>query len=537
MTNCFTISMDALNFRFPILSCEAAKAKEAQHLADEAAAWDAMCAAGAGVAAALLRDLEELRVPGDALRVLVLCGKGNNGGDAMIAAGELLARFPRSRVRLVLTTAPEALSALAGRAFEGLKGRVQTEVLAPEIGKEGILEWLHRDGGAAGYDCCIDGILGMSFRPPLRAPARALIEAVNAYERIGLRAAVDLPSGRGDASDTLSFRADFTYATGIAKTPLFQGVASCGRVRFVDLGFFAGEAVDRAHEAGLVATREALRPLCRLRPADVDKREFGHLFIVGGSAYMPGALLMAVKAAVRSGVGLVTAFAPASVAAHLSAAVPEAMWVPWPETANGTLSPRALPLLLERVEDGSAVLVGPGLGRDRNTEQVAQEIVRSVEQPVVLDADALRPRVVELVPKRKRGVGPVVLTPHMGEFMRMAKLSAPDDSNAALRTFCRHYKVTTVLKAPLSRICDGSEILFNIHGGPVLSRGGSGDLLCGLIGGILAQPHKDPIDAVARGVVLHGLAAERWAREAGQICVHTTQLLDFLPAVLRACDS
>jgi hydroxyethylthiazole kinase-like uncharacterized protein yjeF len=304
-------------------------------------------------------------------------------------------------------------------------------------------------------------------------------------------------------------------------------------VRTIDLGFFqtpAGQALDVTE---MVLNDSVLNPLRALRPASVDKRAFGHLFILGGSAFMPGALLMAVQAAVRSGVGLVTAFAPASVAATLAAQVPEAMWVPWPETANGTLNPRATPLLLDRIDQATAVLLGPGMGKDRNTEMVAQEIVKKVDLPVVLDADALRLRVLELIPKRKSSAGSVILTPHMGEFMLIAKLDKPDYSNETLRTFCQSYRVTTVLKSAHTRICDGENIWYNACGGPVLSRGGSGDLLAGLIGGMIAQGRADVQTCAARGVVLHGLAAQRLARAHGQVAVHTTQLLEYLPSVLR----
>ena len=271
----------------------------------------------------------------------------------------------------------------------------------------------------------------------------------------------------------------------------------------------------------------------RLRAADADKRKFGHIFIVGGSAYMPGALLMAVKAAVRSGVGLVTAFVPSSVAGALAAQVPEAMWIPWPESNNGTLNPRALHLLLDRVDQASTVLVGPGMGRDRNTELLTQEILRQVEVPIILDADALRARVVEAAQKRKLHVGPVVVTPHMGEFMRMAKLANANYDIDALLDFTKFYRVMAVLKGANTRICDGESVIYSTAGGPVLSRGGSGDILAGLLGGMVAQNNECVRTAIARGVMLHGLAAQRLARAKGQVAVHTVEVLDYLSDVLR----
>jgi len=525
--------MPKSSFAHPVLSCKNAAAHEQCVLRDEAAEWSAMQSAGRSLARAVVRDFRELRAVPDRLRVLALVGKGNNGGDALVACGQLLADYPRSVVVVLLACASDQLKPLAAKAFKEVEGRLRVETVEESESVDAVRERIAGAVGGEGYDLCIDGLLGMAFEPPLRGPARAILEAVNQYGPIGLRAAVDLPSGRGDESDELFFKADFSYATGIAKRTLFEGVAECGRVRYLDFGFFNDGGSEHSHSNELILTERTLDGLRRLRSAAVDKRSFGHLMVVGGSAYMPGALLMAVRAAVSSGVGLITAFAPASVAASLSAQVPEAMWVPWPETANGTLSPRALPLLFDRLDRASAVLVGPGMGQDRNTEMLAMDIVQRTELPVLLDGDALRLRVVEQASKRKRHAGPVVLTPHMGEFMRIAKLKEPDWSKETLLGFCRSNRVVTVLKGSVTRISDGEQVLLNTFGGPVLSRGGSGDLLAGLIGGNLAQDNSSVLTAVARGVVLHGSAAEALARSRGQVTVRTLDVLDYLPEVLR----
>ncbi|MGZ0654007.1 NAD(P)H-hydrate dehydratase [Coraliomargarita sp. W4R53] len=519
----------------PVLSCQQAKEFEFAILADEAAEWSAMKQAGVGIAKLILQDYTELRPVPEHLRVLALIGKGHNGGDALLACGQLLADFPRARVDLILTTPVDELRPLTARALQQLEGRVQRHPLSKQASVSEVTQMLSDLGGAHGFHLCIDGLLGMSFTPPLREPVSILIEAVNAFAAIDLRASVDLPSGAGDDtdSDALYIKADFSYATGIAKKPLFAGSADCGRVRYVDLGFFntaQGEALDVAE---VILTDTVLEPLRRLRPATVDKRSFGHLFIVGGSSHMPGALLMAVKAAVRSGVGLVTAFAPKSVAGVLAAQVPEAMWIPWPETPDGTLDPRAMSLLLDRLGQASAVLVGPGMGKDANTALVVEEIVKLVELPILLDADALQPRVMVAAKERRAHFGRIVLTPHMGEFMRIAKLSEPNYTIAALLEFSAAYEVVTVLKGANTRICDGSSVIYSTQGGPVLSRGGSGDLLAGLIGGMIAQKQVSVPIAVARAVMLHGMAAQCLARAKGQVAVHTTQVLDYLPEVLR----
>ncbi|MEM8866784.1 MAG: NAD(P)H-hydrate dehydratase [Verrucomicrobiota bacterium] len=521
-------------FAHPILPCSFAKTFESGLLGSEKAEWRAMSAAGLGVARAIMQDYAELRPVPDHLSVLALVGKGHNGGDALIACNEILARYPRASVSVILACEEAAMKPLALRALRQLEGRVRRESVWPEMGTEGVRGLLEALVAGESFDICLDGLLGLASEGSLREPFGSIVAAVNAFQRIELRAAVDLPTGYADRSESASFKADFTYCTGIAKEPAFDMFAPLGRVRYIDLGFFEPVAALEEDPDAYVLMPTALDPLRCFRPASVDKRKFGHLFVVGGSAFMPGALLMAVQAAVRSGVGLVTAFAPASVAATLSAQVPEAMWVAWPETANGTLNPRAMPLLLERlVNKATAVLCGPGMGQDRNTEMVAQDIVRHVEQPVLLDADALRPKIIELASKRKRGFGPVVVTPHAGEYQRMSKAAVADVSNAGLRDFCKTYRLTTILKAPLTRLCDGDSILYNTHGGPVLSRGGSGDILAGLTGGMLAQGSGSVLERLSRGLLLHAFSAELLARESGQVAVQTTQIMDYLPRVLR----
>ena len=531
---------------FPVLSVQRAKAFEVSAVSSMDEEWFIMQRAGRGIAQQVINDYKELRPPPEYLRILVIAGKGHNGGDAMLACNQLLEDFPRATVTLLTTCTSESMKPMAKRAYEDLKGRVSEYLISEDATIESIAAILDQSAASKGFDICLDGLLGMGFVSPIRGSVKNLIEAINGYKEIGLRAAVDMPSGLTVSSESISFCADFTYATGIVKELHVSGMSNLGRVHLIDLGFFDTtvkakekvvtehvEAANLIHSSEYFLSDRVLDPIRRLRRANVDKRTFGHLFIVGGSAYMPGALLMAVQAAVRSGVGLVTAFAPTSIASSLAGQVPEAMWIPWPESSNGTLYPRAIGLLMERIGRASAMLIGPGMGSDRNTEMIAQEVIKRVDIPIVCDADALRNRAVELVLKRSNQSGPVVLTPHMGEFMRIAKLDREEVSTESLLQYCQSNKVITVLKGPITQICDGQTVWYNSFGGPVLSRGGSGDMLAGLIGGLLAQNNNEVTESVAQAVVLHGQAAEYLAREEGQVTVQTTQVLDFLSIVLR----
>jgi NAD(P)H-hydrate epimerase len=494
----------------PILSIDAAGALEAALFGgDERKEWRAMLQAGRSVADAVLRDLGEIGGMPAGGRILVLAGKGNNAGDSLIAAREILERFPKAAADVVFAFGPRTLKPLAARAWRGLSeaGRGRVSSVGP--------------GSLSGdYDLCLDGIFGFQFRPPL--PPRALA-AIKALDRlgIGLRAAVDLPSGWDEPG---AFRADFTYATGSVKAPIID-CAHAGRPRYLDLGFFPGAGAGIAEgAAGSIGDRvllgSALKSLSGLRPAASDKRSMGHLVIVGGSGSYPGAVLMTALASLRSGTGLVTAFVPERLAPVFASRAPEAMWVGLPQTPGGGLALGGLAQILEGASRASALEIGPGLGRDPESLALALEVVRGSTAPLVIDADALQPDIV------RAGTAPRILTPHAGEFARIA-------NGADLRELCKALPAVIIKKGPVTRISEGGPVYHSYFGGPVLSRGGSGDLLAGLVGGLLAQAPGDPLAAACRAAVWQGIAADLLARSQGQAAVRTLQLLDYLAPALR----
>jgi NAD(P)H-hydrate epimerase len=505
----------------PILACAEAKALEARLFGgDEEREWAAMQRAGSAVARAALEDFREIGGFPPAGRVLVLAGKGHNGGDALLAAKTILEQHPAAQATVLFTGGERVLRPLAWRAWRELlrmaAGRVTK--LSPKKGDPEC---------STEYDLCLDGIFGFQFRPPVDVVTAGVLRRVNAHPGIRLRAAVDLPSGVGGEAGDITFRADFTYATGSVKAPLLaeRHRDVVGRLRYLDLGFFEAEN-DVAGAVDRVLKPSVLAPLAALRAPQSDKRTFGHLFVIGGSRHYPGAVLMCVRAALRSGVGLVTAFVPESLAAAYAARAPEAIWVGWPETPAGSLAPEGLPLFRAQLERATALVMGPGLGPERGAHALAGEIVKLTDLPVVLDADALQPAVLAAVRGER-----VVCLPHAGEFQRLA--GGRDANSAVLRAVAHETGATVVLKGPVTRIADGERVYHSFFGGPVLARGGSGDLLAGLVGGLLAQSTCEPVPAACRGVVWHGLAADLLARDRGQVAVQATQLLDYLPAALR----
>ncbi len=495
----------------PILSCEQARGLETHLLGgDESREWAAMGAAGHGVAHAITRDFWEIGGLPQSASILVLAGKGHNAGDALIATRELLSLMPKARAVLIFVFGERTLKPLAARAWRELREAFASRVstVQPDALPPGLV-----------FDLCIDGIFGFQFRAPFDQPTTRVLQWESKLN-VRLRAAVDLPSGL-DAPG--AFRADFTYATGIVKSPLLV-CRNSGRLRYVDLGFFAQEKPKSSlASTDFVLTRSILDPLRALRPAVSDKRSFGHVFIVGGSLSYPGAVLMATLAALHGGAGLVSAFVPESLAASFAARAPEAMWIGCPETPHGGLALEGFSRIAALLPRASALAIGPGLGREPETLALVERLLKSVDLPAVLDADSLQPSLV------KSGKGARVLTPHAGEYLRIA-------GGHELRTFAAETRATIVLKGPTTQIAHASTVYHSFFGGPLLARGGSGDLLAGLIGALLAQTPDDPLGAALRGVTLHGTAADLLARSRGQVAVRTSDLLDFLPLALREHD-
>jgi NAD(P)H-hydrate epimerase len=520
----------------PVLTCAEAKAWEQRILPDESHEWTAMQAAGTKLALSVLDDYREIGGLPPAARLLVLAGKGHNGGDALLAAKTILEKLPAASADVLLSFGETALRPLARRSLDVLRQAAGSRM------REMSLSQLKTE--FASYDLCLDGVFGFQFHPPMDDAIAGVLAWVNTHPRIRFRAAVDLPSGLGEASAGTVFRADFTYATGIVKSPVLNpaNTALVGRLRYIDLGFFGDAAgLDEPGPGsttpvtGRVLLPAILAPLAELRPAQSDKRTFGHLFVVGGSHSYPGAVLLAVRAALRSGVGLVTAFVPEKFAPEYAARHPEAMWVGCPVGVSGGLTAGTLELLRSRIGRATALLIGPGLAAGPETVALVEKIVRKAAVPLVLDADALRPEVIAAAAGK-----PFIVTPHAGEFQRIA-------GGAGLREFCKATGAVVVLKGPVTQIASraglrpaedsqsktGPTIFYSLFGGPVLARGGSGDILAGLIGGLLAQKPDDPLLAACRGVVWHGRAADLLARTHGQVTVETSELLGQLGPAVR----
>ncbi|MEY4272507.1 MAG: hypothetical protein RL250_1373 [Verrucomicrobiota bacterium] len=489
--------------RLPVLSCAEAAAAEAAWIAGDARrSFDLMILAAAQLA---VRCAGSLRRP--ARRVLVLAGKGNNGADAILAASvfadagaEVTVVFAQGAPK---AGQPATVWKRCGRAM-----RVAPATALPRLARRP-------------FCLILDGVLGQGFRGELPAGLAGFLRATDALE--GLRVAVDLPSGLGDEATGPAFHADVTFSLGCLKRPLLAPRARrfVGRLRVLDLG------LPFAPTAESCATEAALAPLRRPRAADTEKRRQGRLLIVGGSDDFPGAVLMNTLAALRAGAGLVTTALPRTLVPRAAPAIPEAMWRGLATDRRGALATAAFAKLRPALANKDALLAGSGMGPDAGP--FLRRLVRAYAGPLVLDADALRPDIVAAA----RRPDPLVLLPHAGEFKR---LSGRTMSPANGRAYARAQDAIVVLKGPVTCVTDGRRTVHLPFGGPVLARGGSGDLLAGIVAAVLARRAAlglDAFDAVVMAAVWHGRAADLLGESSGEEAVRTTDVLAGLSAALR----
>jgi NAD(P)H-hydrate epimerase len=468
-----------------------------------------------------------------AKRVTVLCGRGNNGGDGMMTA-RLLADAGLT-VTVLLLGSSDGLKGDVADAWRELQSARNCRIDA--IGTEGDLPQYSE---ALKADLIVDAVLGTGFKPPLKGLALTALEWVRGSRSPVL--AIDLPSGwmadetraRTDepvfpADAVITFTAPkpahvFSELTRRWDQPVVVApIGSPNEAVISGLGIkWAGSAQSLIHAP---------------RKADANKGNFGHVLVVGGSfgsaGGKAGAPIMTSLAAMRAGAGLVTAAVPSPALAVVSSAAPELMT--WPLKANdaGQASPESLaPEFLAALTKGISVLaIGPGLGQSDDTAKFCIGLLESTTMPVVIDADALNilagsPGKLSALTKDGRIV---VLTPHPGEMGRLAGVSTGDvqaDRLNVARKFAVENRVTLVLKGARTLIAhpDG-RVGVNTTGNPGMAKGGSGDLLTGMIAGLLAQYKEDPAQAVEAAVFLQGAAADFAVREMDERTLLTTDSL------------
>ena len=459
----------------------------------------------------------------------VLCGPGNNGGDGIAAARLLLEAG--YRVRAFLVDGRERMTPDA-RAMEEKLAAAGGSLEALDLEDRGQAAWL------SACDCLIDALFGVGLKRPLEGKFLAAVEWMN-RRRIPV-VACDLPSGvEGDTGRVLgqAVQAAVTVTFTCAKPGLYLGAgAGCaGRVEVADIGIpraLVREQIARGPERVQLNPAHMRWSLPR-RPAQGHKGEFGKLFLLAGSQGYTGAPVLCARGALRTGAGLVLLGVPREVYPIVAVKCDEAMAFPLPERYEE---------ILGRAAACGVAVIGPGLGRAPRNQRLARSLLADLSIPVVLDADGINALAghIDILDKRS---APTVLTPHEGEFARLTGCPLPvEDRIAAARAFAKAHRCTLVLKGrgTVTAGPDG-RVWLNGTGNPGMAKGGSGDVLAGMIAALLGQKHLQGLhlslsETAALAVWLHGRAGDLCASRLGEYAMLPGDLVEALPEVLMECE-
>ena len=446
-------------------------------------------------------------------RVAIFCGSGGNGGDGFVAARYL--KCYGFKVEVILATRAQNIAHESAKknwvALQPLRNgiplkEVKDSALIPDVKA----------------DVVVDALLGIGLTGKLRPPIKQIVEKINSVD--AFRVAVDVPTGiNSDTGEVLgtAVRADLTVTFYKAKSGLIKAKDHAGEVVVKNIGL--PYELERFVGPGDVAL--AVKP----RRPEAHKGTFGRLFVIGGSSIFSGAPALAAMAALRTGVDIVSVAAPEKTAAVISSMSPALITI---KLKGKHLNSGNLSTLEEHLDSASAVVLGPGLGMHSETKEAVKEVFEQLEEagkPLLLDADGLKAfaefkRKVEL---------PLVLTPHAKEYEILTGNKLPTDLEEradAVQRMARKLGATILLKGPTDVITNGTEVKLNFTGNAGMTVGGTGDVLSGVVGGLLAMD-ADPFRAAAAGAFINGAAGDFVAAKRGFHMI-PTDLLEYIPKVM-----
>jgi len=482
---------------------------------------------------AIFRELERRFPELNKERIVIVAGKGNNGGDGLVVARHLMNHGAKPLV-LLLASREE----VKGDAALNLSIARAVGVDIREI-KSGD-DWRRRKGALADATVVIDAVFGTGL---LRAAeglyARAIAD-INASR--AFKVAVDIPSGLSSDGFELigpAVKANLTVALAAPKIAHLLPPAEdyVGELMVADIGI-PGRLFEDPGLKLEVVLRPALLPVFALRKSDTHKGTYGHVLVISGSLGKSGAAVLAAKAALRTGAGLVTAASPASCLPIIARSMAELMTEPLPETPEKTIAALAAGRAAALARGKEAVLIGPGISTHPSTGEFLDSLLPQLKGPVVIDADGLnllglKPELLARLPR------PAILTPHPGEFARLTGLSTAEVLKRRLElapAFASKHNVYLVLKGYRTLVAapDG-RVFINPSGNPGMATGGSGDVLSGILASLLAQ-FKDPLLAALAGVYLHGLSGDLAAETLSEKALLAGDIIRFLPKALKCLE-
>ncbi len=491
--------------------------------------YDLMTRAGEAVADTVIASCPSCTETG----VLIVAGKGNNGGDGLVAGRRLLEQNVPTRV--ILLAWGSDLKGDAARAHDEYVGAGGTIIQAPE---ESDLE--------AAFDAApgaiIDAIFGTGLNAPVRGVAARAIAMIN--ERSVPVVAVDIASGVSSDTGAImgaAVRAARTVTFGFAKFGhvSYPGREFCGDLKVVDIGF-APQAIELIAPRGRFFESAEAAPLIGVRRDNSHKGNYGHPIVIAGSRGKSGAAILASRAALRTGAGLVTAAIPDSVQPIVASAQAELMTEPIAEREghfHGGLAPGAFKQLIGGMD---AIVFGPGVGMNDDTVELLSWLLAegvALDRPMLIDADGLNALASIGCEKAATARGPLVMTPHPGEMARLLRIGTAEvnaDRISAARALADKTGACVLLKGARSVMADSNGVVcINSSGNPGMATPGMGDALSGMVGALLAR-RMPPFEALTLGVFLHGYAADRVAARMGRVGYLAGDVIDDLPAAMEA---
>ena len=459
----------------------------------------------------------------------IVAGRGNNGGDGFVMARYLHQKGLRATVFLL-----SEKSRIKGDAAANLKLLDTMGVPVVEMADAEAFE--SRKPLMRHQRTWIDAILGTGLSSDVRGYFGTIIDFINQQDRPVF--AVDIASGLN--SDTgqvcgVCIQAAATATFGFSKVGLlsYPGRTLTGQLKIIEIGIPPHVATRIGCRQHLI-TPGALKKKIPQRSAAAHKGHTGHLLILAGSPGKTGAAAMTATAAIRAGAGLVTLGISKSLNPVLETMVTEVMTVGMPETADGALDESAHKSVASLIKEKRCLAMGPGLGTHGSTGRLVHRLIEESHVPMVVDADGLNLIAAEpSVLSRRRS--PIILTPHPGEMARLSGDSTADIQNDRIghaRSFAERYQVHVVLKGAATVVArpDGT-VFVNATGNPGMAAGGMGDVLTGLIAGLITQGVETSAAAQA-GVYLHGMAADRMAKKKAPVGYLATEVIDTLPEVM-----
>ncbi|PKM80179.1 MAG: bifunctional ADP-dependent NAD(P)H-hydrate dehydratase/NAD(P)H-hydrate epimerase [Firmicutes bacterium HGW-Firmicutes-14] len=482
--------------------------------------------AGLQVMKGILEVLGEVR----GKTVTIFAGKGNNGGDGFVVARHLLNAGAEVKVMLFADLVDIAGDAKVNLNILQSMGYKVYPIINPNSLNIVKLAMVYSD-------LIVDAIFGTGFKGAVSGHVGNVIEIINSSGKPVV--SVDIPSGLEANTGAVHgpcIKANRTITFAYAKLGLLigHGPEYAGELTVADISI----PPDLIRSMGInrfLITSSLVREIMPVRKPDGHKGTYGRILVVGGSDGMSGAAAMAATAALKAGAGLVTLAVPASLHDLMEVKLTEIMTKPLPETEETGISRDALPYVRGILERMDVLAVGPGMSTGESTFEFVRQLVAGLEKPAVIDADGLNALAGNVDVLKSSGVSPV-LTPHPGEMARLMGIKTEEVQNNRVETAseaAKNWNAVVVLKGHRTVVADpGGAIYINPTGNPGMASGGTGDVLTGIIAGLLGQ-RLSPLEAAVAGVYFHGLSGDLAAAQKGMISLVAGDLLDYLPQATR----